>query len=265
LQPRRGLRCKTEMTDTIAFPAVKQAMILAAGRGARFRPVTDTMPKPLVKLAGKPLIDWQLEMLMANGIERVVINNCYLGEMLRAHIEQLALPLEILFSHEETALETGGGIKHALHHFGDTPFYAVNSDVVMWPKRPDLLRQLDRAFALRPDTRLALLLHPTPGAIGLNGAGDFFCNEHGALWRRGVQKTAPYFFTGIQLMDASVFDDTEQTIFSMNVVYNQFLQYAPEAIAGVVGGGRMLHVGDTEGHAACEAFIAQATTIAPIQ
>ncbi len=235
---------------------VTQAIILAAGRGARFRPVTDTLPKPLVQIGGKALIEWQIEALLAQGVKRILINCCYLADQLIAHVVAQGYDGDIIFSHEETALETGGGIKRALPHFEGRLFYAVNSDVVLWPTSGNYLAQLRRAFTLRPELKLALLLHPTLGAIGLNGAGDFFCHTDGMLWRRGMQKTAPYFFTGLQLMHPSVFDRMEQTIFSMNHVYNQLLAEMPEAMAGIVNpAGYMLHVGDAQGHAACEAFL----------
>ena len=159
--------------ETVPMP-ITQAMILAAGRGARFRPVTDTLPKPLVTLGGKALIDWQIEALLAQGITRIVINCCYLAEQLIAHVQSQDYGCEILFSHEETALETGGGIKRALPFFEGKPFYAVNSDVVLWPESKGYLMQLYRAFTLRPELKLALLLQPTLGAIGLQGAGGFF-------------------------------------------------------------------------------------------
>jgi MurNAc alpha-1-phosphate uridylyltransferase len=247
------------MTSILNFSppsTVTRAIILAAGRGVRFRPVTDTIPKPLVQVRGKALIDWQLELLALSGITHVVINCCYLAEKLIAHVEARNYPLRITFSREETALETGGGIKNALHLLGDAPFFAINSDVILFPQHAQLLRQLERAFSLRTSTRLALLLHPTAGTIGLQGAGDFYCDEHGRLARRGELPTAPYFFTGVQLIHPSVFADIEHTIFSMNLVYNHLLATAPQTIAGIVNpSGHMLHVGDPEGHAACEAFL----------
>jgi N-acetyl-alpha-D-muramate 1-phosphate uridylyltransferase len=234
---------------------VKQAMILAAGRGMRFRPITDTTPKPLVEVGGKPLIDWQLEILEMHGMERVIVNTCYLGEQLKAHVSARHYRFEVIFSDEELALETGGGIKHALNHFNDNLFYSINSDVILYPPHTNLLSQLERAFTLRPTTKLALLLHPTVGTIGLKSAGDFFCNEHGAIWRKGGQLFAPYVFTGVQLINPSVFSSIDQSIFSMNVIYDQLLHNAPDTIAGIVGQGYMLHVGDVEGHSACEIFL----------
>ncbi len=238
---------------------ITQAIVLAAGRGARFRPVTDAIPKPLVPLGGKPLIDWQLERLKRSGVERVVINCCYLKELLKQHVTAQDYGLDITFSEEDVALETGGGIKRALPYLDDAPFYAINSDVVFWPENPRLLQQLDRAFALRPEVRLALLLQPNPGTIGIRSAGDFFCDEYGHIWRRGVQKEAPYIFSGVQLMRPDIFDGMEDSIFSMNVIYDRLIKGEKEAIAGIINnGGMMLHVGDPEGHRASEAFLNEA-------
>ena len=237
---------------------VKQAMILAAGRGERFRPVTDTIPKPLVEVRGKPLIDWQLEMLKANGIERVVINVCYLKELLLEHLERWQDDFEIIISEEMLALETGGGIKNALHHFNDECFYSLNSDVILYPSQDMLLVQLERAFEVRKETKIALLLHYKTHSVGMpaSAAGDFFCDEYGALQRRGEFKEAPFYFTGVQLMHPSIFNDVDDSIFSMNLIFNTILEHTPEQIAGVINQyGSMLHVGDPEGHSNVEAFM----------
>ncbi|PWG65246.1 N-acetylmuramate alpha-1-phosphate uridylyltransferase MurU [Sediminicurvatus halobius] len=107
------------------------AMILAAGRGERMRPLTDHRPKPLLEVGGKALIDWHLEALAAAGVQRVVVNVAWLGEQIRAHVgDGRAWGLEVCISDEgATALETGGGIHRALPLLGDAPFWVVNGDV----------------------------------------------------------------------------------------------------------------------------------------
>ncbi len=235
---------------------VKQAMILAAGRGARFRPVTDTTPKPLVEVCGKKLIDWQLEMLEMNGIERVVVNVCYLKEQVIEHVQGWRSRFDIIISEEDAALETGGGIKNALHHFNGELFYAINSDVILHPQHGAMLHQLARAFELREHTEIALLLHYTSHAVGIAGAGDFFCDQQGDLQRRGTQKSAPFYFTGVQLVHPRAFDGVEASIFSMNVIFDKLMMRESIGIAGVINqSGSMLHVGDPEGHAQVERFV----------
>jgi N-acetyl-alpha-D-muramate 1-phosphate uridylyltransferase len=236
---------------------IKQAIILAAGRGARFRPVTDSIPKPLVRLAGKALIDWQLELLHLSGIERVIINCCYLKELLIEHVQATSYGFkELAFSEEETALETGGGIKKALPFFHDEPFFAVNSDVVISPSNAGILQQLTNAFDKKPLMQVALLLQPMVDVIGLQSKGDFFCNEYGVLKRRGLQPNAPFIFTGVQLLNPQIFSEIDSTIFSMNMIYDEMLENSPSHIAGIINlQGTMLHVGDVEGHNLAEDFL----------
>ena len=105
-------------------------MILAAGRGERMRPLTDTMPKPLLAVGGKPLIVWHIENLVRAGITEIIINHAHLGHML-----ELALGdgsqhgAQIRYSPEGEALESAGGIAHALPLLGDAPFLVVNGDI----------------------------------------------------------------------------------------------------------------------------------------
>ncbi|TAE83669.1 MAG: nucleotidyltransferase family protein [Alphaproteobacteria bacterium] len=249
---------------------VDQAIILAAGRGQRFRPVTDTIPKPLVAVAGKPLIDWQIEMLIAQGMKRIIINGCYLRDLLFDHVRSRNYTdVEIIFSEEETALETGGGIKHALPLMGDAPFFSINSDVIMFPTdHPRLLHQLANALEKQPNADIILLLHPCLASKGIHGTGDFFCNEHGHLWRKGTHMNAPYWFTGVQLVRPSAFDGIEESVFSMNLIYDRVLAptrspQTAERLLGIINqtGGIMLHVGDVEGHAAVEAWLHQQSNL----
>jgi N-acetyl-alpha-D-muramate 1-phosphate uridylyltransferase len=240
---------------------IKQAIILAAGRGARFRPITDSIPKPLVQLQGKSLIDWQLELLAAAGVERVIINCCYLKELLIEHVRSQNHGIkELAFSEEDIALETGGGIKKALPFFAGEPFFALNSDVVIAPTNAHTLHQLASAFTRQPQLQAALLLQPNAGIIGLNSQGDFFCDEYGRLNRRSNAKenreVAPFVFTGVQLLAPAIFADIEASIFSMNLIYDAMLQQSPNNIAGIINTqGKMLHVGDVEGHKSAEQFL----------
>ncbi len=242
---------------------VKQAIILAAGRGARFCPVTDSIPKPLVRLAGKTLIDWQLELLATAGVERVIINCCYLKELLIKHVNSHDYGFkELAFSEEELALETGGGIKKALPFFQNEPFFAINSDVVISPINAHTLQQLASAFSKKPDLQAALLLQSRLGIIGLSSAGDFFCDEYGRLKRKIMGNNAPFIFTGIQLLSPDIFTEIEASIFSMNMIYDKMLTNDAgltndaSQIAGIINTqGAMLHVGDVAGHKAAEDFI----------
>lgn len=138
-----------------------KAMILAAGRGERMRPLTDRLPKPLLPVAGRPLIHWLLERLAKGGVTDVVINVCHLGDLIeRALGDGAVFGLRIAYSREREALETAGGIAAALPLLGESPFLAVNADIYT---DFDFSRLRRQAQALVPAGRLAhLVLVPNP-------------------------------------------------------------------------------------------------------
>jgi MurNAc alpha-1-phosphate uridylyltransferase len=237
---------------------VKQAMILAAGRGERMRPITDSRPKPLVEVAGRSLIDRQMDRVEAYGITDVVVNTSYLGAMLQAHLRTRPTP-HIRFSEEATPLETGGGVLKALPLLGQDPFFVMNSDVIIC----DAVQQtaLQRLAAHWNDASMdaLLLLHPRQKAIGYDGAGDFFLESDGlTLCRRGQRPEADYVFTGTQLLHPRLFKDAPEGAFSMNVLYDRSRNEAGvlSRIKGVVHTGDWLHVGEPAAIAQAEAFLA---------
>ncbi|MES1152761.1 MAG: nucleotidyltransferase family protein, partial [Dongia sp.] len=141
----------------MSFP--KTAMVMAAGYGKRLRPLTDTVPKPMVKVLGRPMIDVVLNRLAAAGVERVVINLHHLGEVIRDHLKSRK-DLEILYSEEPEILETGGGTKKALPLLGPDPFFVVNAKIIWLNGREDALQRLAHAWdESRMDS--LLLLQPT--------------------------------------------------------------------------------------------------------
>jgi MurNAc alpha-1-phosphate uridylyltransferase len=111
---------------------IDTAMVLAAGLGVRMRPLTDDRPKPMVALAGRPLLDWALGRVIAAGVRRTVVNTHYFAEIIHRHLDGRD---GIVLSHEPERLETGGGVRRALPHLGDRPFFVVNSDAV-WTDGP---------------------------------------------------------------------------------------------------------------------------------
>jgi MurNAc alpha-1-phosphate uridylyltransferase len=155
-----------------------KAMILAAGRGQRMRPLTDHTPKPLLPVAGQPLIVWHLIRLAKAGIRDVVINHAWLGEQIEAALgDGKAWGVSIQYSPESTALETAGGIARALPLLGPDPFLVINGDIWCdWP--------LERAFewahppAQTRDWRAHLVLVPNPSH---HPQGDFAIDPQGYL------------------------------------------------------------------------------------
>lgn len=229
-------------------------MVLAAGLGTRMRPLTDHIPKPLVPVAGVTLIDRALNWLEDSGVHEVVVNSHYKAELLEAHLAARDTP-HITVLREEVLLETGGGIEQALPHLGSEPFFNLNSDVICLDGPSPALQRL---LAHWHDGLDALLLvHPVDKAVGYEGPGDFFLDAKGAITRRGEQESAPYVFTGVQLLHPRLFVDAPGGAYSLNVLYNRALDAddAPR-IAALIHDGNWLHVGDPQGLAQAEDWLA---------
>ncbi len=214
------------------------AIVLAAGLGKRMRPLTDHMPKPMVQVGSKRLIDHVLDWLVLAGIREAVVNTHYLAPMLEAHLASRQHP-RIVFSHEATLLETGGGILKALPLLGDVPFFSANSDTICLNGKQHALEDLRAAW--QEDAMDALLLlHPVADAIGYDGAGDFDIAADGSVIRRGTNASAPYVFTGIQMLHPRLFTGAPHGAFSLNLLYDRNLS----RVKAIVHDGRWLHVGD---------------------
>ncbi len=223
-------------------------MILAAGFGKRMRPITDTLPKPLVQVAGRALLDRALDHFETAGISKVVVNSHYLGDQIRDHLAPRNSP-DIILSPESEILETGGGVLHALDQLGDAPFVAANSDA-LWGDGPT--PALSRMRDVWDDTRMdaLLLLHSTVNAVGYVGRGDFFMEPDGALTRRQEGGVAPFLFTGIQILHPRCFDGEAPGKFSLNRIYDKAL--AAGRLFGLRHDGDWYHVGTPEGLAEVE-------------
>jgi N-acetyl-alpha-D-muramate 1-phosphate uridylyltransferase len=234
-----------------------KAMIMAAGLGLRMRPLTDQMPKPLVPVAGKPLIDHMLDWLAASGVREAVINSHYRAQQLQAHLAIRKQP-RILLSHEEEVLETGGGIRKALGQLGDAPFFVANSDVICIDGPTPALHRLRRHWNEAKMDAL-LLVHPLEEAIGFEGKGDFFLNPDGSVRRRGDEPAAPFVFTGIQLMHPRLFAGSPEGAFSLNLLYDRgrLADGTLPRIHALAHDGHWLHIGDPPGLAQAEAFLAR--------
>ena len=224
-------------------PGPKIAMVLAAGLGTRMRPLTDTMPKPLVPVDGRALINHVLDRLQDVGVTEVVINTHYLAEQLEDHLSKRKTP-DIQISREDELLDTGGGIANALEMLGDEPFYVVNTDA-FWLNGP--FDALSRIAGTWKDDEMdgLLLLHSTVEAYGYTGRGDFSAGGDGLLTRRLEGEVSPWLFTGIQLLHPRLFDDAPQGAFSLNVLYDRVMEN--ERLFGAVHDGEWFHVGSPEG------------------
>ncbi len=224
------------------------AMILAAGLGTRMRPLTDTCPKPLLPLGGRPMIDLTLDHAVAAWVSRAVVNLHYLGGMIRDHLAARAAP-EILFSDEQPEiLDTGGGIAHALPLLGAAPFHAVNSDAV-WVG-PNPLAVLAAAWEpARMDA--LLLLVPRERARSYTRPGDFFLpgEREVPIWR-GDAEAAPMIYTGAQIIAPGVFANAPRGRFP---VWDALSVW--DRVAAVTYTGGWVDVGTPAGLAEAEAAL----------
>ncbi len=224
----------------------RTAMILAAGRGERLRPITDTLPKPLVQIGGRALIDHALDRLEEAGVEKVVVNTHHLSPLVAEHLARRPTP-EIVISAEAAALETGGGIRNALPLLGPDPFFAINGDS-LWRDGP--VSALDRLAAAFDPARddLTLLFHPRTTAIGdSGGAGDFTLDAEGRPHRRAPDTEAPYLYAGVQILAPALFTDTPEGPFSMNLLFDRAL--AAGRLGAIVHDGEWYHVSTPAGMA----------------
>ncbi len=231
----------------------RTAMVLAAGRGERMRPLTLTIPKPLVRLAGRPLLDHVLDRLGAAGVETAVVNVHYLAEVLEQSLDQReeAKPGIIISDERDLLLDTGGGTKRALPLLGPGPFFIHNADTV-WSEgaSPALTRMLKLWDANTMDC--LLLLAPLSSSIGYGGKGDFAMTPDGRLTRRGEKQIVPFAFAGASLCDDRLFADSPDGAFSLNLLWDRAL--ASERLYGVRLDGRWMHVGTPEALAEAETW-----------
>ena len=205
----------------IDAPVPSTAMVMAAGLGKRMRPLTDDRPKPMVALAGKPLIDHVLDRLRSAGVGKVVVNVHYLPEVLESHLADSATDFGVTISDERgLLLETGGGLVKAAPLIDCDPFLVINSDN-FWVDGPaDALKLLASSW---DDSRMdaLLLLVPHARAGNHSGQGDFHMDRFGRLRRRGRSRVAPYVFTGIQIIAKRLLDGAPEGAFSTNILWDR--------------------------------------------
>ena len=238
---------------TVAL-ASDTAMVMAAGLGKRMRPLTANQPKPLVRVAGKPLIDYSLDALAAAGVGRAVVNVHYFADLMETHLAgRQGLPATIVSDERELLLETGGGMVRALPHLPD-PFFCLNSDNIWLDGPGNTFRALSEAW--RPDRMDALLLLvPHERAGNYAGQGDFHLDGEGRISRRLPDGPAPYIYTGIQLASHRLLRDAPAGPFSTNVLWQRAIDEG--RLCGIVHAGEWFEVGDPAAIAPTEARLAR--------
>lgn len=217
----------------------QSAMVLAAGIGQRMRPLTDDRPKPLVEVAGRALIDHNLDRLAAEKVATAVVNLHHFADKLEAHLKSRAAP-KIVFSDERAMLlNTGGGIVKALPLLGDAPFFLVNSDS-LWLEKNSNLTRLARMFDASKMDAL-LLLAKAENTAGYEGKGDYFLESGGHLRRRAASETAPFTYAGGALLSPALFTKAPAGAFPLLPLFDR--AEASGRLFGLELDGLFLHVG----------------------
>lgn len=230
------------------------AMVLAAGLGKRLAPITDTIPKPLVNVAGKPLIDWGLDALSAAGVSRAIVNVHHLADQLERHLAKRRLP-EIAISDERgELLESAGGIIKALDHIGADPFYVLNSDTFWVDEGQSNLVLLANEW---DDERMdiLLMLATKDHATGYDGRGDFHIGADGTLRRLDVGETSRWIYAGAAIVHPRVFADAPQGKASLNRYFDKAI--ATGRLFGMPMRGQWVTVGTPDAIGMAEEAVAR--------
>ncbi len=239
-----------------AHNSPRNAMVLSAGLGTRMRPLTDKMPKPLVEVGGKPLIDHVLDRLTEAGVTRAVVNVHHFAEQIERHLAARKQPKITISDERGLLLGTGGAVVKALPAFGAAPFFHINSDTVWVDGVTPNLARLAAAFDAAAMDAL-LLLAPTTGSIGYAGRGDYAFAADGRLRRRGEREVAPFVFAGAAILSPALFKDAPQGEFALPLLFDR--AEGQGRLHGLRLEGLWMHVGTPDTIALAENAIRAST------
>lgn len=238
----------TSSAAKIAMP--KRAIVLAAGLGTRIRAHNDKIPKPLVTVSGKALIDYALDRLAEAGVEQTVVNLHHMADALENHLAKRTKPRIVLSDERKALLGTGGGVVKALGHLGDAPFFYMNSDTLWIDGVKPNLQRLAQTFD--PATMDALLLlAPTTTSIGYEARGDFAMSADGRLRRRPEREVVPFAYASAALLSPALFKDPPKGAFPLTVLFDRAAEQG--RLHGLRIDGIWMHVGTPEAVAEAEA------------
>jgi len=220
--------------------APRSAMVLAAGLGKRMRPLTDTVPKPLVPVAGKALIDYTLDRLADAGVETAVVNVHYFADKIEGHLKGRTRPKIVISDERAELLDTGGGVVKALPLLGAAPFFHVNSDTIWIEGVTPNLKRLGAMFDSTTMDGL-LLLAATATSIGYDGRGDFSMSPDGRLAWRAERDVVPFVYAGAAILAPALFRNASPGAFSLNALFDRAIEAG--RLFGTRLEGTWMHVG----------------------
>jgi MurNAc alpha-1-phosphate uridylyltransferase len=233
------------------------AMVLAAGLGIRMRPITATKPKPLIEIAGKPLLDWGLDSLAEVGVTKAVVNVHYLPEQIVAHAAMRQRPRVVISDESAALLDSAGGIVKALPELGSRPFYIVNADT-FWidAAEPSLARLASAWNPAKMD--MLLLLADIASATGHSGGTDFLVAPDGRLARAGGDPSG-LIYAGAAIVDPRIFAGAAIEKQSLNLYFDRAI--ASGRLFGLAMSGSWITVGTPDAIAPAEAAVARAQAV----
>ena len=242
LQPAISTAEQNKLIDT--------AMILAAGRGERLQPLTNTLPPALIPVAGGSILERSIDRLIAHGVKSIVVNVHHLGQQIADCLSGRARIV-----HEECLLETGGSVKNALPLLGKGPFYLLNGDSLWSDGSCPMLQRLEERWnPARMDA--LLLLHPIHKIIGREPSerGDYFLEAGGHLRHRGSAQLTPHVFAGVSVCDERLFRDSPDGAFSLLRLWHQ--AEAVKRLYGIAHDGDWFHIATPHALATVERALA---------
>jgi N-acetyl-alpha-D-muramate 1-phosphate uridylyltransferase len=229
------------------------AMVLAAGLGTRMRPYNGHVPKPLVEIGGKSLIDYALDRLAEAGVARAVVNVHHLADAVERHLAARKRPQIVVSDERAGLLGTGGGIAKALTLLGDAPFFLVNSDTLWLDGVKPNFARLAEAFDANAVDAL-LLLASAAGSVGYEGRGDFAMQPDGRLRRRGENEVVPFVYAGAAILAPALFADVPAGAFPLTLLFDRAAD--KDRLYGLRLEGIWMHVGTPDAVVAAEAALA---------
>jgi len=240
------------MAKPSRIAAPKHAMVLAAGLGTRMRAFNGQLPKPLVQVGGKALIDYVLDRLAEQGVERAVVNVHHLADQIERHLAGRRRPKIVISDERGELLGTAGGVVKALPQLGSAPFFHVNSDTIWIDGVKPNLGLLAAAFdPARMDA--LLLLAPVAASIGYAGRGDFLMGPDGHLTRRSEREVAPFVYAGAAILTPAFFAGAPSGASSMSPLFDRAVEAG--RLCGLRLEGIWMHVGTPEAVKAAEAAL----------